>query len=151
MLLDPEARKAARLTYQQKVEAAETGYAARHARPRDGSQARAPGQPRPRESRPEHAPPESRDQPAGKIDARTKSPERQEQKQEKPERSRLPRTDTVQMLSGNILAVATGAVALGLLPASWEKVTAGIASAVIGNITWANRRWKERHGNRPED
>ncbi len=81
----------------------------------------------------------------------TKSPERQEQKQEKPERSRLPRTDTVQMLSGNILAVATGAVALGLLPGSWEKVTAGIASAVIGNITWANRRWKERHGNRPED
>jgi hypothetical protein len=151
MLTDPTLRMAERLRYARKVEARNAEYAARHAKSQDGDQARAPERPRPQEPRPEHVSPESPDKPAGKIDARTKSPEHQEQKQGKPERSRLPKADTVQMVSGNIFAIATGAVALGLLPDSWEKVAAGIATAVIGNITWANRRWKDKHGNRPED
>lgn len=49
MLLDPEARKAERLKYQQKVEAAEAEYTARHAKPKDGGQARAPEQLKPQE------------------------------------------------------------------------------------------------------
>ena len=37
MLLDPEARKAARLDYQKKVDAAQAEYTARHARPKPDS------------------------------------------------------------------------------------------------------------------
>lgn len=151
MLLDPEARKAARLDYQRKVEAAEAEYAARHARPGPGDQPRPPHQRRPQQPKPEHAPPESRDQPAAKIAGREKPPGRQREEGRTPERPRLPKTDTVDMLARNGLAVASVAVAFNLLPDSWEKVAASAAAAVIGNVAWANRRWKERHGNRPED
>lgn len=151
MLRDPEARKAARLAYQQKVEAAEAGYAARHARPAPGDRPRTPDQRGPREPDPEHAPPEPRDKPAGKIADRGKPSGRQREEGRTPERPRLPKTDTVDMLARNGLAVASVAVAFNLLPDSWEKVAASVAAAVIGNVAWANRRWKERHGNRPED
>lgn len=111
----------------------------------------AAGHPKPQEAKPEHAPPENRDKPSSKIAERTKPPERQEQKQRKPERSRLPAADTAQMVAGNGLAIVSVAVFLNALPERWETVAASVLGAVVANVAWGNRRWKDKHGNRPED
>lgn len=50
ILWDPAARKAEHLKYQQKVEAAEAEYAAKHAKPKPGDQPRSPEQVRPNET-----------------------------------------------------------------------------------------------------
>src|ERR1700761_1297773 len=99
MLLDPEARKAEHLKYRQKVEAAEAEYAARHAKPKPGDQARAPEQLKPQEPKPQHASPETRDKPTTKIAQRREPGEQQELKQAKSERSWLPRADIVKAIS----------------------------------------------------
>lgn len=151
ILRDPEARKAEHLKYQQKVEAAEAEYAAKHAKPKPGDQPRTPEQRKPQEQKPEHAPPETRDKPASRISERTKSPERQEQKQSKPERSRLPANDTTQMLAGIGITLSSVADAVNVLPGRWDAVLASFLGAAVASVAWANRRWKDKHGNRPED
>jgi hypothetical protein len=151
ILLDPEFRKAERLKYQQKVEAAEAEYAARHAKPKANDQSHTPEQLKSQQPKPEHTPPETRDKPASKLAAKWDAPESQREERRRPERSRLPRADTVQMLTGNGLAVVSIAAAFNLLPDSWEKVAASVVAAVVGNVAWGNRRWKDKHGNRPED
>jgi hypothetical protein len=146
MLLDPEYRKSVHLAARKNADATDPAYPAKHAAGRQETQ----------EVKPPAVKTENQDQPVGrhaaKFDARERMPERQEEKQGRPERSRLPKTDTVQMLSGNFLAFATLASVLSWMPDSWEKVAAGFATAIVGNVGWANRRWKDRHGkNRPED
>ena len=141
MLLDPEARKAARLDYQKKVDAAQAEYAARHA----------VGGARPPERRPERTPPETRDRPAGKIDQRTKELDGQQEDRRTPERSRLPRNDTAQMVAGYGIAIAAVADAVNILPGKWDAVLTGFVGAAVATVAWANRRWKEKHGHRPED
>jgi hypothetical protein len=42
------------------------------------------------------------------------------------------------------------AVALGDASARWEAVAAAGGAAVVSNIIWGNRRWRDRHGDRPE-
>jgi hypothetical protein len=152
MLLDPEARKAERLKYQQKVEAAEAAYAARHARPGTGDQRQAaPEQPRPQQAKPDHAPAEPRDKPVSRIDERTKPLDDQHADRRIPERSRLPKNDTAQMLGGYGIAIASVADAVNILPGRWDAVVAGFIGAAVATVAWANRRWKEQHGHRPED
>ena len=137
ILRDPAARIAESLRYQKVVQE----YEAKHA----------PRQLKPQEVKPEHAPPETRDKPAGKIAERTKSPERQEQKQRKPERSWLPANDTSQMVAGIGIAVSSIADALYVLPGKWDAVAASFLGAAVAGVAWGNRRWKDKHGNRPED
>jgi len=137
MLLDPVARRAEHLRYRQSVEA----YEAKHAA----------GQLKPQEAKPEHVPHETRDKPTSEIAERRKPLERQREERRMPERSRLPAADTVQMVTGNGLAMAAVAVAFNVLPDTWDKVAASIFAAVVGNVAWGNRRWKDKHGNRPED
>jgi hypothetical protein len=150
ILWDPEARKAERLKYEQKVEAAEAEYAARHAKPKAGDQARVPEQRKPQEAKPEHAPPESRDKPASKIAERRDPPESQREERRKPERSWLPLADAVKAIS-DIGTLATAfAVALGGASAKWDAVVVAGATAVVSNVAWANRRRKEKHGDRSE-
>ena len=141
MLLDPEARKAARLEYQQKVEAAEDEYAASCVKPKPGSQG---------EPRPEHVSPETRDKPSSKFDERERPPEVQREDGRKPQRSWLPRADMVKAVTDVSTFVTTIAVALGDASAKWEAVAATGAAAVVSNIIWANRRRKDEHGDRPE-
>jgi hypothetical protein len=151
MLLDPEARKAEHLKYRQKVEAAEAEYAARHAKPKPGDQARAPEQLKPQEPNQNTRFPETRDKPASRIDERTKEPEGQREDRRTPERSRLPRSDTAQMVAGYGIALASLADAVNILPGKWDAVLTGFLGAAVATVAWANRRWKEKHGHRPED
>jgi hypothetical protein len=151
ILRDPEARKAEHLKYQQKVEAAEAEYAARHAKPKPGDQSRAPERLKPQEAESEHSPPESRDKPASKIDERTKALESQREDRRTPERPRLPKNDTAQMVAGYSIAFASVADAVNILPGRWDAVLAGFLGAAVATVAWANRRWKEKHGHRPED
>jgi hypothetical protein len=151
MLLDPEARKAEHFKYRQQVEAAEAEYAARHAKPKAENQARASEQLKPQDPKPEHVSPETRDKPASRIDERTKALEGQREDRRTPERSRLPRSDTAQMVAGYGIALASLADAVNILPGKWDAVLTGFLGAVVATVAWANRRWKEKHGHRPED
>jgi hypothetical protein len=153
MLLDPEARKAERLKYEQKVEAVPgtAEYAAKHAKPKPSDQPRTPEQRKPQEPKPEHAPPETRDNPTSKIDERTKALEGQREDRRTPERSRLPKNDTAQMVAGYGIALASVADAVNILPGRWDAVLTGFLGAAVATVAWANRRWKEKHGHRPED
>jgi hypothetical protein len=159
ILWDPEARKAERLKYEQKVEAAEAEYAGKHAKPKPGDQPRTPDQRKPQESKPEHAPPETRERLSAdretqaalaEVDERTARLPDQAAKKQKPQRSWLPRADMVKAISDVGMLVTTIAVALGDASAKWDAVAAGAVTAVVSNIAWANRRWKEKHGDRSE-
>ena len=137
ILRDPEARKAEFFKYQKAVQE----YEAKHAA----------AQLKPQEAKPEHTPPETRDKPTSRIAKRREPTEQQELKQVRPQRSWVPRADMVQAIS-NIGMVATSiAVALNDVPAKWEAVAASGVAAVVANVAWANRRWKEKHGDRSED
>ena len=160
ILLDPEARKAEHLKYQQKVEAAEAEYAARHAKPKPGDQTRAPEQRKPQEAKQEHAFPETRERSStdretkaalAEVDERTARLPDQAAKKQKPERSWLPRSDIVKAISDIGMLATAVAVALGDAPAKWDAVAASAVTAVVSNVAWANRRWKEKHGDRSED
>jgi hypothetical protein len=137
VLRDSEVRKAEFFKLQKAVQEYEPKHAA--------------AQLKPQEAKPEHAPPETRDKPASKISERTKPPERQEQKQRKPERSRLPANDTTQVVAGIGIALSSVADALNVLPGKWDAVAASFLGAAVASVAWGNRRWKDKHGNRPED
>jgi hypothetical protein len=137
VLLDPAVRVAESLRSQKAVQE----YEAKHAA----------GQPRPQESKPEHAPPETRDKLTGKLAEKWDSPESQREERRRPERSWLPRADAVKAISDVAVLATTIAVALGDAAARWDAVAAGAATTVVSNVAWANRRWKEKHGDRPED
>jgi hypothetical protein len=151
MLLDPEARKAERLKYQQKVEATEAAYTAKHAKPGSGDRRQAPEQPGPQEARPEPAPPETRDKPASRIAERRDPLESQREEQRKPERSRLPSNEMSQAVAGVGVALSSVADALNVLPGRWDAVAASFLGAMVAGVAWGNKRWRDRHGNRPED
>jgi hypothetical protein len=146
MLLDPEARKAEHLRHRKTVQE----YEARHAA----------GQPKPQETKPEHAPHEAREHASNdretrdslaEVDERTTRLPVQSAKKEKPERSWLPRADMVRAVSDIGMLATSFAVAFGVASVKWDAVAASAVTAVVSNVAWANRRWKEKHGDRPED
>jgi hypothetical protein len=146
ILHDSAARIAETLRYRKVVQE----YEAKHA----------VGQPKPQESKPEHASPEARERPSvdreikaalAEVDERTARLPDQAAKKRKPERPWLPRADMVKAISDVGLLVTTISVALGDASAKWDAVAAGAVTAVVSNVAWANRRWKEKHGDRPED
>jgi hypothetical protein len=47
--------------------------------------------------------------------------------------------------------VETHADALNVLPGKWDAVAASFLGAAVASVAWGNRRWKDRHGSRPED
>lgn len=156
MLLDPAARIAEQLRYRETVEGYSPKHAADQRKPanRDGDQDmhRVRGADRPRTGGKENdTAPEGRDEPASKIDGRTKELDGQRQDRRTPERSRLPRHDTAQMVGGYAIAFAALADAVNILPGKWDAVLTGFVGAAVGTVAWANRRWKEKHGHRPED
>jgi hypothetical protein len=151
ILRDPEARKAEHLKYQQKVEAAEAEYAAKHAKPKPGDQSRAPEQLKPQERGPEHTPPEARDKPTSRLAEKWDSPESQREERRRPERSRLPANEATQMVAGIGVAISSVADALNVLPGRWDAVAASFLGALVAGVAWGNKRWKDKHGNRPED
>ena len=137
ILHDSAARIAESLRHRKVVEE----YEAKHAA----------GQLKPQEAKPEAAPPETRDKLASKIAKKWDSPESQREERRLPERSWLPRADVVKAISDIGMLATTIAVALGDASAKWDAVAAGAVAAVVSNVAWANRRWKDKHGDRPED
>ena len=136
VLWDPELRKAEFAKYQKTVQEYEAKHAARQLKPQ--------------EEKPEHASLETRDEPTSRIAKRREPAEYQELKQVRPQRSWVPRADVVQAIS-NIGMLATSiAVALNDVPGKWDAVAASGVAAVVANVAWANRRWKEKHGDRSE-
>jgi hypothetical protein len=127
--LYPAARVAEHLEYRNLVEA-QVKYAAEHA-----SLDR----------------PETRDIPASKIGKRRTSPESQEQKQGKPERSWLPSDATMHVAAGAGVFASSVADAVNVLPGRWDAVVASFLGAAVAGVAWGNKRWKDRDGNRPED
>jgi hypothetical protein len=137
VLRDPAARVAAHLELRKAVAAVDA----------------AAGKPQPeqaREARPEHSAPESHDQPAGTIASRREPPEVQEGKRTRPERRWLPSNETAQVLIGAGVAVSSLADAVSVLPGRWDAVVASSAAAIGAGIAWGNKRWKDKHGDRPE-
>jgi hypothetical protein len=137
MLMDPALRIAEALRYRKTVEE----YEAKHG----------VGGAKPHERGPERTPPETRDKAASKIDERTKELEGQREDRRTPERSRLPRNDTTQMVAGYGIAIVAVADAVNIMPGKWDAVLTGFVGAAVATVAWANRRWKEKHGHRPED
>jgi hypothetical protein len=137
VLRDAQVRIAETLRYRNAVQEYEAKHAAGHLKPQ--------------EAKPEHAPPENRDKPTSKLAKKWDSPESQQEERRRPERSWLPRADAVKAISDFGILATTIAVALGDAAARWDAVAAGAATAVVSNVAWANRRWKEKHGDRPED
>lgn len=134
VLRDPEVRIAKRLEYQKLVEA-------RYA----------PEQLKPEPAKPENAPAETRDEPAGKIGERRESLADQANKRKTPERPRLPSNETAQLFVGVSIAASSVADAVNVLPGRWDAVATSALGAVAAGIAWGNKRWKDKHGHRPED
>jgi hypothetical protein len=136
VLRHPAARVAEHLEYRKIVEA-QLKFAAE--------------QPEPKEGRLDRAPPEARDNPAGKIAKRRTTPENQQQKQATLERSWLPSDATMQVAAGTGVFMSSVADAVNVLPGRWDAVVASFLGAVVAGVGWGNKRWKGRNGNRPED
>lgn len=137
MVTDPAFRVAEQLRYRKAVEAYEA---------RDTA-----GQRKSNDARTEQATPEALDKPASDIAGRWEPVESQREKRPRPERSRLPTNETAQMMAGIGVALSSVADAINVLPGRWDAVGASFLGAAVAGVAWANKRWKDRNGNRPED
>jgi hypothetical protein len=106
---------------------------------------------KPEAAKSEHAPAESRDGAADKIRERRESLADQGQKRRTPERPRLPSNETAQLVAGVSIAVSSVADAVNVLPGRWDAVATTALGAVAAGIAWGNKRWKDKHGHRPDD
>ena len=124
VLRDPPARVAKHLEYRKIVEAAEARYAA--------------GQIEPQEAKPGHAPPETRDKPAGKIAERRVPPENRQHKQRRPEPDRHFRT-----ISRETPRLSPTAVSGATPPPSAQANTnrARSASDTYGDLQCGSSKW----------
>lgn len=134
---DSAARIAESLRLRKSVQEYEAKHAAAH--------------PKPQEAKPEHAPLENRDKPTSQLAKKWHPPENQEAERRRPERSWPPRTERVRAISDVGLLATAVVVAIGYAPAKWEAVAVCAANAVVSHVALANKRWKEKHGDRPEE
>jgi hypothetical protein len=137
ILSDPAARIAESLRLRKSVQEYEAKHAAGHLKPQ--------------EAKPEHARLETRDNPTSKLAKKWHPPENQREERRPPERSWSPRAERVRANSDIGLLVVAVAVAIGYAPAKWEAVAVCAANAVVSHVALANKRWKEKHGDRPEE
>ena len=45
----------------------------------------------------------------------------------------------------------TVADVLNIMPAKLDAVAASLLGAVVAGVAWGNKRWKDKHADRPED
>jgi hypothetical protein len=145
VLRDPEVRKAEFFKYQKIVEAAEAKYAAEQLKPK--------------ESQPEHERPEIRERSTedretkaalAEVDDRSTGLPAQAAKGRKPERSWLPSNETTQFAVSIGALGSTVSDALNIMPGKLDAVVASALAAVVTGVAWGNKRWKDRHGDRPQ-
>lgn len=145
ILSDPAARIAESLRLRKSVQEYEAKHASGHLKPQ--------------KAKPEHAHPETRERSSpdreikaalAEVDNRTARLPDQAAKKRKPEHPWLPRADLAKAISDVGTFATAVTAALGGVPAKWDVVAVSGATAVVSNIALANRRWKEKHGDRSE-
>jgi hypothetical protein len=136
-MLDPAARVAEQLRYRKVVD---ESYKPNHAAE----------QLRPQEAKPEQAPPETRDKPARRIASRDLPEHKQETRKRKPERSWLPSNETSQVVVSLDALFTVINASYHVVPGKVDAIGAAALGVVVAGVAWANKRWKDRHGNRPE-
>jgi hypothetical protein len=99
----------------------------------------------------DRASPRARDKPVPEIGDRRKPADWQREERRRPERARLPANETTQMAAGIGIAISSVSDALNVLPGRWDAVAASCLGALVAGVAWGNKRWKDRHGNRPEN
>ena len=67
------------------------------------------------------------------------------------EHRRLPSNETAQFAVSLGVVATTVADALNIVPAKLDAVTASMLGAVGARVAWGNKRWKDKHADRPED
>jgi hypothetical protein len=145
VLRDPAVRSAKHLEYRKIVEAAEAKYAAEQLKPK--------------EAKPEHVSPETRERSIedretkaalAEVDERSTGLPAQAAKKRKPERSWLPSNETTQFAVSISALGSTVSDALNIMPGKWDAVVASALAAVVTGVAWGNKRWKDRHGDRSQ-
>jgi hypothetical protein len=110
----------------------------------------APEQPRPQQAKPDHAPAEPRDKPAERIASRDLSEGKEEARRQKPERSWLPSNETSQVVVALDGLFTTVNASCHILPGKVDGIAAAALGVVVAGVAWANKRWKDKYGDRPE-
>ena len=137
---DAAARRAYALEYRELSEAKDAAYRGRHARPPEAQNAG---------DRLHHV--DRADQSAPRIADRDVDSHREAERNRKPERSWLPSDKASQFIvSVDSLFTAVNA-AYHIVPGKMDVIAAAAVGVVVSGIAWANERWKDKHGHRPED
>jgi hypothetical protein len=100
---------------------------------------------------PERTPVEGPEQPASGIAKRRDSPGSQKEEQGYREHRRLPSNETAQFAASLGVVATTISDVLNIMPAKLDAVAASLLGAVIAGVAWGNKRWKDKHADRPED
>jgi hypothetical protein len=157
MLLDPEARKAARLDYQKKVEAAEAEYAARHARPkpsdRGGDQRRGTEQLRPQETAAERKDAQSEAKAAlAEVDNRTLPKSTQVPDVAARQKNRVSDKDISYIAMVGSYIVKTAAEYVSVIPPHLAgDISGGLLVLAAGLVLRRERHRKDGNADRSKD
>jgi hypothetical protein len=133
---DSAARRTSSLEYQRRVEAEFAAYHGRHAKSPDTSVDRVP------------AP--SADRPAGRIAERELPRDERAEKRGKPQRSWLPSNEATQVAVSVDALFSAVNNSYQVIPGKIEGIAAAGLVVVAAGIAWANKRWKDNHGDRSQ-
>jgi hypothetical protein len=133
---DSETRIREALEYRERVDAVYAAYKA--------------GQLESHETRAERVVAESAEKPASRIDSRAISEHKEEARRQKPERSWLPSNETTQVAVSVSTLFSIISNVYHIMPDKPDAIAAGALGVVLSGVAWANKRWKDKHGDRPE-
>ncbi len=156
MLLDPEARKTERLKYQQKVEAAESEYAGKHAKPKPADRSRAPEQLKPQEPKPRDAPPETRELETkaalAEVDDRTLPKSGQVKDVAASQKRRVSDKDISYLgLLGSYIVKTTAEYVSVIPPHLAGDISGGLLVLAAGIVLGREKHRKDGNADRPQD
>lgn len=133
---DAAARVAYALEYQRRVDAVYAAYEAKHAKPQDAQL--------------EHVPADGADKPASRIAGRDLPEDKEAAWKRKPERSWLPSSETSQVAVSLDALFSVINASYHIIPGKIDGIAAASLGVVVAGVAWANKRWKDKHGDRPE-
>ena len=133
---DAAARLACALEYRQRVDAVYAAYEAKHAKPQD--------------ARPDHALDVNADRPAARIADRELPEHKEGAWKRKQERSWLPSNEISQVAVSVDALFSVVNASYHVIPGKIEGIAAAALGVVVAGVAWANKRWKDKHGDRPE-
>jgi hypothetical protein len=63
----------------------------------------------------------------------------------------LPSNETAQFAVSLGVVATTVADVLNIMPAKLDAVAASLLGSAVAGVAWGNKRWKDKHADRPED